>query len=121
MASSRATINVALCYNICSDMQGSSDAEKDLSHEKTRRPRLPLGPADHGAARFAGAALEFADHLGAAGAAADVARLACGLRRGLADRPSGPAVGSAAGGARRAHAPRISPHAAGEGIARNPA
>src|SRR5882724_5859224 len=34
MASSRATINVALCYNICSGMQGSSDAEKASAMKK---------------------------------------------------------------------------------------
>jgi len=50
--------------------------------QEIRRPRLPVGAADHGPARPAGPALDLADHLGAARNAADLARAAvlCDLR-----------------------------------------
>src|SRR5258708_36364176 len=99
---SHATINVAACYNICSKRQEvprkDSSAETDLSHKRTRGARLDIGPADHGAARPLGAALDLAHAVGTSRANADIARPSRCLRRSLADRASGPAVGSAGGG-----------------------
>src|ERR1700730_14940920 len=102
MVGSRATLNVAIRYIICSKLQEGSDAETDTNVKKTRRARLDVGPADHGAARPVGPALEPADHLGVARAAADLARLARGLRPSLPHRASNAPVGSARGGVRRA-------------------
>src|SRR3982074_3211068 len=104
MAGSRATINVAQRYIICSDPQGSSDAEADCSPEKTRRARLQNGPADHGAARPLGPALDVADPVATARAAAAVARAPRGLRRSVTHGASGAIVGTAASGPRRTQA-----------------
>src|SRR3981081_4007058 len=110
MVGSRATLNVAIRYIICSKLQGGSDAETDTNVKKTRRARLAVGRPDRGAARPAGPAREPADHLGVARAAADLARLARGLRPSLPHRASNPPVGSARGRACRADTrQRLSP------------
>src|SRR5487761_2276654 len=113
MAGSCATLNVAPCYIICSVTQaagyGNPDAEtasrppnipKETPEnpKATQRARLTVGPADHGAARPAGATLEFADTMGASRTTADLARPARGVRRGLPHRAAGTAFGAAAGG-----------------------
>src|SRR5450432_4257943 len=118
MADSSATISVALCYVIHSRtaMRGI-DAKTRVWCEKSRGPRLALGPAHHGAARPVGPALELADPVGAAHAAADVARAAHRLRRGLAHRVAGAAVRVARGGLRRpGRSRRLQPDAARAGI-----
>src|SRR5258708_4938957 len=66
-----------------------SDAETGSSVKKTCRARLEIGPADHGADRPVGPALDPADPVGTSRAAADLAGLARGLRRSLAHRASG--------------------------------
>src|SRR5215472_17710038 len=86
-ASFHATNNVTSCYTICSIAQGSPFARTRF--ETARRARLALGPADHGAARSAGPALDAADHVGAAGKVPDVARAARRLRRGISHRAAG--------------------------------
>src|SRR6266446_8822334 len=117
MAGSRATISVALRYIICSEAQGGPDAETDISHEETQRPRLEIGSADHGPARSIGAALDLAAHMGASRALADIARLAYSLRRSLAYRAAGAIVGIAASGSGRTAArQRLSPHGGREGV-----
>src|ERR1700730_6890933 len=119
MANSRATISVAARYNICSTMQEGPDAENDAGREETRRPGLAVGPADHGAARSLGAALDIADPLGIARAGSDIAQSARGLRRSLAHRASGAAIGTARGRPRRARrGRRLRPDAAGAGATR---
>src|SRR5580692_6797649 len=114
MTNSRATINVAIRYIICSITQGALYAETDRHHEKTPGARLDHRPADHGAAGFAGAALELAHRLGTARRAADFARAAYRLRRRFADHPANPARRVARGSPRRTHAgKRLSPDGAG--------
>src|ERR1700726_335923 len=103
MACFRATITIAPCYIIRSSVQGGRDAE---TGDKAQRPWFPHGAPDHGAARPVGATLELADPVGAAGADADLARVARGLRRGFPDRAAGAAIGTARGGLCRAGAGR---------------
>src|SRR5882672_7647281 len=100
-----------------------SHAKTRTRREKTHRPRLALGPADHGAARPARPALELTDPLGIAGGGADLARAPRRLRRGLADGAAGAAVGPARGGFRRARRRgRLQPHAARPGaVGKRPA
>src|ERR1700704_2543821 len=74
------------------------DAKTGVGREKSRGPRLPHGPADHGAARPVGPALDLADPVGIAHAGADVTRPAQCLRRNLADRAAGTAIRTARGG-----------------------
>src|SRR5258708_34139375 len=78
------------------------DAKTGVRREKSRGPRLPHGPADHGAARPVGPALDLADTLGIAHADADVTRPAQCLRRNLADRAAATAIRTARGGLRPA-------------------
>src|SRR5665213_3696334 len=119
-ADSCATISVARCYIIRSKLQGLSDAETDARREKKRRARFQERPADHGAARSPGPALEPAHPLGTARRAADLAQLARRLRRSLADRAAGATVRIARGRLCRTGAGgRISPHRIGPRTARN--
>src|ERR1700748_3001393 len=95
MTGSCATINVALRYIICSNLQEDCDA--DCQNDTAPGTRLDLGPADHGAAGFAGRAMVPEDHLGASGGAADFTCLAHRLRRRLAHCTSGAAERPARG------------------------
>src|SRR4029077_15331001 len=121
MVRSCVTINVALCYIICSAPQGRPDAktEFDLREDSraTPRTRLKVGPADHGAARPPGPALELADFVGASPSITDLPRAPHSLRRGLADGAAGAPDRAAAGGFRRTNPRgRIPPHRLGSGI-----
>src|ERR1700731_4281539 len=117
MTNSCATISVATCYISRSKPQGAGDAETSLSHDKTRGARLAQRAAGHGAAGFAGPALDAAHRLGAArGSRADLAGVAHGLRRSLADRAERAAAGIARGGFRRSRrGRRLRAHAIGQG------
>src|ERR1700753_1967533 len=117
MANSCATISVATCYIFRSTPQGADDAETGLSHDKTRRARLAHRAAGDGAAGFAGATLDLAHRLGAAGGSrADLARAAHRLRRSLTDRAERAAEGTARGGLRRPRRDRrLRAHAARQG------
>src|ERR1700690_1556619 len=110
MACSCATLSVAPCYIIRSRPQaagyGNPDAETAFSLQEeakedpqaTPRARLANRPADHGAARPVGAALELANIVGIARSIADLAGATHRLRRSLADRAAGPPVGAAGSG-----------------------
>src|ERR1700687_2949209 len=121
MVDSRATINVAPCYIICSTLaKGNSDAQTHLCREKTQRARLPVRPADHGDARPVGTALDLAHPVGTSRTVADVACAPRRLRPSLAHRAAGAIVGAAGGGTGRAPSrQRVLPYEYRPGIAGN--